>query len=240
MPRKSGPKLTPPSSEAHSSEVGYKRPPVANQFKKGVSGNPRGRSKGARNKRPALHEERLKGIILDEAYRTIKVNEGAKQLTLSIAQAVVRALAVNAARGQLRSAQAFMALVSGTEQANKAQYAEYLEAAMTYKADWENELERRRQSGETGPEPLPHPDDIVINMQTVAIAIRGPMSKEDKAKWDRAWDRVEACDQSIAECKADLRNPKMRKYHTFIRDEHDHEQRIRKIITDAVGEPRRR
>src|SRR5436305_2012926 len=119
MQRQSTHTLKPPSPEADRQEVGYKKPPAAHQFKKGVSGNPRGRPKGARNKRPALYEERLKGIILDEAYRPIKVNEGAKQFTLPMVQAVVRALAVNAARGQPRSAQVFLALVSETEQANK-------------------------------------------------------------------------------------------------------------------------
>src|SRR3954447_19454038 len=112
MPSKTTPPLKPPSSEADPHEVGYKKPPVAHQFKEGVSGNPHGRPKGARNKRPALYDERLKGIILDEAYRTIRVNEGAKRITLSMAQAVVRSLAVNGARGQPRAAQAFMALLS--------------------------------------------------------------------------------------------------------------------------------
>ncbi len=184
MRSKTTPPLKPPSSEADAHEVGYKKPPVAHQFKQGASGNPHGRPKGARNKRPALYDERLKGIILDEAYRTIKVNEGAKRFTLSMAQAVVRSLAVNAARGQLRAAQAFMAPLSGTERANKVAHDEYLQAAITYKVQWESELERRRRSGETGPEPLPHPDDIDIDMRTGVVAVKGPMTKEDKAKWD--------------------------------------------------------
>ena len=148
-------------------------------------GNPNGRPKGALNKRHAPYEERLKGIILDEAYRTIKINEGAKRITLSMAQAVVRSLAVNAARGQLRAAQAFIAVLSGAERANKVWHDEYLEAAIAYKVQWESELERRRQSGETGPEPLPHPDDVVIDMRTGAVAVEGPMAKGDEAKRDR-------------------------------------------------------
>ena len=35
--------------EREERRVGYGRPPVATQFRQGVSGNPRGRPKGARN-----------------------------------------------------------------------------------------------------------------------------------------------------------------------------------------------
>src|SRR6202040_1149980 len=93
----------PPTADPPPYEVGYRKPPAASQFKPGRSGNPKGRPKGARNKRPALNEQRLKTIAIDEAYRTIKVSEGKRQITIAMAQAIRRPLAVTTARGQHRS-----------------------------------------------------------------------------------------------------------------------------------------
>src|SRR5271166_1450795 len=138
--------LTRPSS-GPAYKVGYRKPSAESQFKPGRSANPKGRPKGARNKLPALNEERLKGIIVEEAYRTIKMTEGTRQVTIPMAKAVVRALAVNAARGQLRSQQLFATLLSETERANKALNDEFLQNAIEYKRDWDRELERRRQLG---------------------------------------------------------------------------------------------
>lgn len=168
-------------------EVGYGKPPEATQFRKGKSGNPRGRPKGSKNKLPALNEERMKGIILEEAYRSITVRDGARNISVPIARAVLRSLAVNAVKGQHRSQRLFAELLSAVETSNKLLSDEWLDTALTYKIEWDRELERRRVLGITHlPDPVPHPDHIRIDMQRGTARVVGPATKEEKATWD-AW-----------------------------------------------------
>ena len=121
---------SPPPSKPTSYKVGYRKPPKASRFKPGQSGNPRGRPKGARNKLPARNEERLKKLIIEEAYRTVKVTEGTRQIKIPMVQAILRSQAMKAARGDHRAQQKFTELISETERANKAWNDELVKAAM--------------------------------------------------------------------------------------------------------------
>ena len=157
-----------------------------------------------------------------------------------MAQAVIRAVAVSAARGQHRSQQLFAELLSETERANKALSDEWLQTAIEYKCEWERELERRERFGLTGPEPLPHPDDLVIDMKTGQVIVRGPMTKEEKVEWNRLRARIEDCDRGIEELTAMLQDRKNKRFRRFIEDDIAHERRIRDMIVNAIGEPRDR
>jgi Family of unknown function (DUF5681) len=95
----------------NSYAVGHGKPPEATRFKPGQSGNPKGRPRGKKNKTDAPPHERLKSIILEEAYRKIKVNDGPSQVTVPMAQAVMRSLAVTAAKGNTRAQKLFSELL---------------------------------------------------------------------------------------------------------------------------------
>jgi hypothetical protein len=167
-------------------EVGYGKPPVAKRFKPGQSGNPSGRRKGAKKSiiLPALHDERLKTIILREAYRAIDINDVNGSITIPMAQAIVQSLAVNAAKGNQRAQRLFTQLLSSIEKDNKRSHDEWVQTAINYKVDWDEELERRRRLGIQVANPVPHPDDIIIDMNTGLVRITDPMTKEEKAKFD--------------------------------------------------------
>jgi hypothetical protein len=229
-------KFRSPGKDGASYDVGYAKTPESTRFKPGQSGNPRGRPKGSRNKKPRLNEERFKDIILAEAYRAINVSEGEKKISIPMAQAVVRSLAVNAAKGQHRAQQLFAELVSMTERANKALYDEYLQTMIEYKIGWERELERRRALGTKAPDPIPHPDDIIIDMKTGEAHVHGPMTKEEAVVWDRLRLRLDDSIEEIEAMKKLAEDPESESYRQAIEDDIAFEIRLRDMIASAIGD----
>ncbi len=78
-----------------------------------------------------------------------------------MAQAIVRSLAVNAAKGQARAPELFTELLSSTESSNKRLYAEYFDTMLTYKIAWEKgRIENERD------EPAPSPSLILTTLSS--------------------------------------------------------------------------
>lgn len=76
------------TDEPHS--IGYRRPPVTRQFKKGSSGNPKGRPKGSRN---------FVTLLQSELGQKIVVSENGKKKSMTRLEALVKRLVAGALQG---------------------------------------------------------------------------------------------------------------------------------------------
>jgi hypothetical protein len=89
------------SEEYEAGAVGYKHPPREHQFRRGQSGNPSGRPKGARNFRSELREE------LSEF---ITVRDGEREIQVSKQRALIKSLVAAAIDGNQRAAASVLAM----------------------------------------------------------------------------------------------------------------------------------
>src|SRR5258708_17842583 len=93
-------------------EVGYQRPPVKNQFRKGQSGNPRGRWKGQRN---------LPAVLTEILRQPVTVKQGDKSERLPKGEALIKMLMSKALHGDRK---AIAAMLTIAEKIGRVQNAE--------------------------------------------------------------------------------------------------------------------
>jgi len=217
-------------------EVGYGKPPQQHRFQKGQSGNPNGRPRGGKNKPkpldPALQP--TDGLILAEAYRPVSIREGDKVIELPAIQAAVRALAISAMKGSRLSQRALSELVLQVEDRKASERLTMMENAFEYKQKWRAELDRRRRTGSNEPDPIPHPDDIIVNMYTGHVHTAGPLDEHEKRDWDkRLARRAEAQDEVNAFAESYRKARSAKKKAMWLSEWH-FEQRIFDIINDSL------
>jgi hypothetical protein len=86
--------------------VGYGSPPMATRFRPGVSGNPRGRPKGARN---------FNTIVAATVSERLIVTENGRRKRITKMEAAVKQLVNRAAGGDTRSTQLLIGLIQASE-----------------------------------------------------------------------------------------------------------------------------
>ncbi|HLX14188.1 MAG TPA: DUF5681 domain-containing protein [Bradyrhizobium sp.] len=94
-PRKGKPSTKrPPRPAAADDDVGYGKPPRANQFKPGESGNPKGRPRGAKSAETILVELLQQKITLTERGRTRRI---------TVLEGILRRIAEDCLKGNIKS-----------------------------------------------------------------------------------------------------------------------------------------
>jgi len=192
---------TDPDPVCERGVVGYGRPPAEHRFKKGQSGNPKGRPRRAKPIEPKLDpsSQPTERLILKEAYRTVTIREGDKTIELPAIQAAMRALTIAAMKGSRLSQTALTEIVRAAELRERTETIEAMEAAIEYKQKWTAELYRLRQTGHPEPLLLPHPEDIEIDLRNGGVIVLGPMNNEEKEWHDKRVSRRDDAQLEVSE-----------------------------------------
>jgi hypothetical protein len=218
MTRQSIPTTNQP--DATEGKVGYKRPPVKNQFRKGQSGNPRGRRKGQRNLGPVLAE------VLRQ---TVTVKQDGESERMSKGEALIRIFLTKANKGDSRAIKAVLEL---SEKIGRIQSAELklgglgnyefmLIPGMAASAEeWQREIAARHETADLRDEiaavrawtgTLPTGSQIDALRESIAIAhargtartpTRRPVNRIDKSslKPDTALEQSNGEAAAVPQC----------------------------------------
>ena len=69
----------------------------------------------------------------------------------------------------------------------------------------EKEIERCRKEGLPEPDLCPHPDHIDINYATGEVQITGPLTKEDRKRFEDFRKRKEECEAELDRLRLELK-----------------------------------
>ena len=177
--------------------LGYGRPPKWTRFKKGQSGNPKGRPKKKVAPEPSSISEQ-DAILREEIDRKVKITEGGEIKEVTIQEAITKAQAAQAVKGSPFAQKEILSRIERLERAEEREEAARLEDA---KADRLSKAERERNffaylcelkenqkkawkqaeaEGKAEPDfPWPHPDDVMLDEGRRQYRIRGPMSAQE-------------------------------------------------------------
>jgi Family of unknown function (DUF5681) len=219
----------PSTKDNRTGSSNYRKPPVANQFKKGASGNPKGRPRkkavpgfGALGGGIA---DRFGAMALDEATRPVTVREGDEVSEIPAMQALIRTMFRAAAQGDTRAGRQLLEVTARAESERTRVAMKALEHAIQWKQKYGPIFEQREREGLDPPDIYPHPDDVIIN-ETGEVRYDGPISKEHAAarkavreEADELTRRYRATEAAVAKVppnptlRRDLQ--KLKKYYEF-------------------------
>ena len=166
-------------------ELGYGKPPPWGRFKKGRSGNPKGRPKKAKRRAYPVAGAADRAID-EELSRKYKINENGKAVQATGLQAVARSQVQSALKGNslaqrevLRNARERDERLAREAEAELRERTQLFEHIVNWRADRTREWAEAEQHGAEPAAPWPHPDDILLRPETLDFKIRGPSKVQD-------------------------------------------------------------
>lgn len=183
------------SHKAAPRPVGYKNPPRHTRFKKGQSGNPKGRPRTPKPGRaqpgavratqpPSLTPSEQ--MFAREGKRRVLIKENGKPTWVTMNDAVTRSAYTQGAKGRPQAQKLVFERREALETKEQEMRTYLIEVWRTIKENNQQILDRIA-AGEELPEPLPHPDDILITPDQEP-KILGPWDEASLAKLNMKLD----------------------------------------------------
>lgn len=218
-------------------EVGYSRPPVQHRFRKGQSGNPGGRPRKpkAAPVGTGFGMRAAEGLLKKEAYRMVTIREGDELIKMPALQAVFRAMGVAAVKGNRFVQKTLAEMIAKVEAQDYASRLDHFEHFVTYKREWTEELERHRRLGVLEPDPIPHPDDVILDPDTGDVKVLGPLTQEKKQRLDEVLKRRSQAQEEVIYFAGKWRRARNQELKASYLEDWHWEQRVFDIINDSVG-----
>lgn len=173
--------------EMNGYTVGYGRPPPQFQFKKGRSGNPKGRPRKAAKKAasPRFEDASLDKLLEQEAFRLLQLNENGKPVEMSAAQAILRSLLVDGVKGNRLAKKYAFEMLRKEEHETLKRSLDRFDHFAKKKAEGNAKIAECEKRGVEPPRLYPHPDDILLDIAKLEVHLLGPMSEDRAIPYER-------------------------------------------------------
>lgn len=150
-------------------DTGFGKPPKSSQFKKGRSGNPKGRPKTMQNEF-SFTDQRTLNMILDIADRDIPVRDNGEVKTMKMLEVAVNALYVRSGKGDPGALATLLALTQKAEIGRAKHIKEQNAVWQGYKDREVAKIAKAKANGEPEPISLPHWTTSSSTMKRVRVS----------------------------------------------------------------------